>query len=70
MIRFEDGAPLIRMNTMALVGMSASGRAMDDQERKQVVENIVSESKPVMELYADGSGIAFELSANLATARA
>jgi ubiquinone/menaquinone biosynthesis C-methylase UbiE len=70
MIRFEDGAPLLRMNTMALVGMSASGRAMDDQERKQVVENIVSESKPVMELYADGSGIAFELSANLATARA
>ena len=42
---------------------------MDDQKRKQVVETIVSESRPVLESYADGSGIAFELSANLATAR-
>ena len=68
-MRFEDGAPLLRMNTMALVGMSAAGKAMDDRERKQVVETIVSESRPVLEPYADGSGIAFELSANLATAR-
>jgi ubiquinone/menaquinone biosynthesis C-methylase UbiE len=68
-IRFEDGAPLLRMNTMALVGMSAAGKAMDDQQRKHVVENIISESGPVLELYANGSGIAFELRTNLATAR-
>lgn len=68
-MRFEDGAPLLRMNTMALAGMSAAGKAMDDQERKQIVEKIVGESGPVLEPYADGSGITFELSANLATAR-
>jgi ubiquinone/menaquinone biosynthesis C-methylase UbiE len=68
-IRFADGAPLLRMNTMALVGMSAAGKAMDDQQRKRVVDDIVGESRPVVELYADRSGIAFELSTNLATAR-
>jgi SAM-dependent methyltransferase len=67
-IRFQDGEPLLRMNTMALVGMSAVGREMGDQERKSVVEAIVSESAPVLHPYADGSGLAFEVSTNLATA--
>ena len=68
-IRFGDGAPILRMNTMALVGMSAAGKAMDDQDRRRVVEEIVSESGPVLQPFADGSGIAFETSINLATAR-
>ena len=68
-IRFDDGAPLLSMNTMALVGMSAAGKAMSDEERKRVVEDIVSQSWPVLQPYTDGSGIAFELSANLAMAR-
>ena len=67
-MRFQDGAPLLRLNTMALVGMSAVGREMGDPERKRVVEAIVSESAPVLHLYADGSGLAFEVSTNLATA--
>ncbi|WP_281405446.1 MULTISPECIES: methyltransferase domain-containing protein [unclassified Mesorhizobium] len=69
-IRFEDGAPLLRLNTMALVGMSAACKAMTDQERKRVVEDIVSGSAAVLQSHSDGSGVAFELSANLATAKA
>lgn len=69
-MNFEDGAPLLRLNTMALVGMSARGKAMGDQERKRIVEDIVSESGPVLQSFAEGSGIAFELSTNFATARA
>ncbi|TPN84851.1 methyltransferase domain-containing protein [Mesorhizobium sp. CU2] len=68
-IRFEDGAPLLRLNTMALVGMSAAGKAMADQERKRVVDDIVGGSAPVLQSYADGSGVAFELASNLATAK-
>ena len=68
-IRFRDDAPFLRMNTMALVGMSAAGKNMDDQERKRVVEEIVSESAPTLEPYSDGSELAFELSTNLATAK-
>ncbi|BCH35237.1 ubiquinone/menaquinone biosynthesis methyltransferase [Mesorhizobium sp. L-8-10] len=68
-IRFDDGAPLLRLNTMALVGMSAAGNEMSDRERKRVVEKIVGESTPVLRSYADGSGLAFELRSNVATAR-
>lgn len=68
-IRFDDGAPLLRLNTMALVGMSAVGKAMTDQERQGVVDAIVNESVAVLQLYTDGSGLAFELSTNLATGK-
>ena len=54
---------------MALVGMSAAGKQMDDEERMRFVDTIVRESKPVHERYTDGSEMAFELSTNLATAR-
>jgi ubiquinone/menaquinone biosynthesis C-methylase UbiE len=68
-IRFDEGAPFVRLNTMALVGMSAVGKAMSDQERQGVVDAIVSESVSVLQPYTDGSRLAFELSSNLATAK-
>ncbi len=68
-IRFQDGAPLLRLNTMALVGMSTAGKAMSDEERKRIVEKIVDESGGVLKSYAEERGVAFELSTNLATAR-
>jgi ubiquinone/menaquinone biosynthesis C-methylase UbiE len=68
-IRFEDGTPFLRMNAMALVGMSAAGRTMSDEERKRVLETIVSDSAPVLRSYSDGSKLAFELSTNQATAK-
>ena len=68
-IRFKDGAPFLRLNTMGLVGMSAAGKDMGDQERKRVVEEIVSESAPALQPYSDGSELAFELSTNLATGK-
>jgi ubiquinone/menaquinone biosynthesis C-methylase UbiE len=67
-IRFEDGAPFARLNTMALVGMSAVGKTMADQERKRIVEAIIDDSAPVLQPYSDGPQLAFELSTNLATA--
>jgi ubiquinone/menaquinone biosynthesis C-methylase UbiE len=67
-MRFEDGAPLLRLNAMALVGMSAAGKKLRDQERQRVVGAIVSESEPVLRSYMDGSGLAFELRTNLMTA--
>ena len=49
--------------------MSAAGKAMGDQERKRVVDIIVAESAPVLESYANGAELAFDLSTNLATAK-
>jgi ubiquinone/menaquinone biosynthesis C-methylase UbiE len=68
-IRFEDGMVFLRLNAMALVGMSAAGKTMDDEERKRIVATIVGGGAPVLQRYANGSGTAFELSTNLVTAR-
>ena len=68
-MRLTDGAALLRLNTMALAGMSAVGKELDDEERKRVVEAIVSESAPVLLSYTDASDLVFELSTNLAVAK-
>jgi hypothetical protein len=57
------------MNAMALVGMSAAGKAMTDVQRKAAVEAIVADSAPVWQSYSDGSDPVFEVGANLATAK-
>jgi ubiquinone/menaquinone biosynthesis C-methylase UbiE len=67
-IRFEADAPFLRLNAMALVGMSAAGKAMSGAERKDVVEQIVSDSVPIQQSYTDGSMLAFEVRTNLSTA--
>jgi ubiquinone/menaquinone biosynthesis C-methylase UbiE len=68
-IRLEPDSPFVRLNAMALVGMSAVGRTMDEAGRTRVVETIVGESAPVAQAYREGAGLAFKLRANLATAR-
>jgi ubiquinone/menaquinone biosynthesis C-methylase UbiE len=68
-IRFDDGGAFLRLNTMVLVGMSDTGKAMGDQDRKRAVEAIVSASASVLHPYTDGSGLAFQLSTNLARAK-
>ena len=68
-IRFDGRTPFLRLNSMALVGMSAVGKQMGDEERRRVVEEIAAESLPVLQQFETGSVFAFELSTNLATAR-
>lgn len=67
-IRFDDGEPFIRLNTMAFVGMSSTGKTMSEEERKRVMENIIRESEPVLQQYSHGSELVFELRTNLAIA--
>ncbi len=67
--RFDDGTVFTRMNTMALVGMSAKAASMGDEERARVVETIAGESAGVIPSYGDGKAIAFEMATNFATAR-
>lgn len=68
-IRFEDGALFIRLNAMALAGMGAGSRNMDEDERARVVAAIERDSGGVLEANRDDAGFAFELRANVATAR-
>jgi ubiquinone/menaquinone biosynthesis C-methylase UbiE len=68
-VRFADAAPFVRLNTMALVGMSTASATTSDEQRAQLVAAIVKESADVLPPYADGEGIAFAISTNVATAR-
>jgi ubiquinone/menaquinone biosynthesis C-methylase UbiE len=68
-MRFDDGASFVRMNAMALVGMSGAGKSLNGAERQHILEAIVIDSAPVLEAYTDGL-LVFELCTNLATARA
>lgn len=68
-IRFGADIPFVQLNAMALVGMSAAGREMTDEERKRAVAAIAGECAPVLRDFADEEGVAFALCTNLATAR-
>ena len=67
-IRFKDGSVFVRLNAMALVGMSAASKEMSDEERGRTVAAITRDSADVVLPYTDKMGLAFELGTNVATA--
>ena len=68
-IRFDDASVFVRLNAMALVGMSAASKDMSDDQRGQIVAAIVRDSADVIRRQTDENGFAYEISANVATAR-
>jgi len=69
-IRVQDAALFARMNTMAVVGMSAKAKAMSETERAAVAATIAAGSLEAWRPHINGTDIVFELATNLATARA
>ena len=68
-IRFRDGQAFIRMNAMALVGMSAASKEMGDTERERILAAVVNDSEAIALENTGEKGLAFEMLANIATAR-
>jgi ubiquinone/menaquinone biosynthesis C-methylase UbiE len=68
-IRFDDGSVFVRLNAMALVGMSAASKEMDDEARAQVVEAVTRDSTDLVRAHTDEHGFAYEIGANVVTAR-
>ena len=66
-IRFSDAPAFVRLNTMALVGMSPASKGMGEEERRRVSAAIASDSEKALPPYTDAAGLAFEISANVAT---
>jgi ubiquinone/menaquinone biosynthesis C-methylase UbiE len=66
-IRFKDGNVFVRLNAMALVGMSASGKEMGDQDKERTVRAIVHDSAGVVRSNTDEACFAFEIGANVVT---
>lgn len=69
-IRFRDGTVFVRLNAMALVGMSAQATRLDDQGRQRIVQAITSDSADVVRAHNDDAGFAFAIGANFVSARA
>jgi ubiquinone/menaquinone biosynthesis C-methylase UbiE len=68
-IRFKDGGVFVRLNAVALVGMSAAAKAMTEEERERAIATIVRDSADALRAHTDEAGFAFDLAANVATAR-
>jgi ubiquinone/menaquinone biosynthesis C-methylase UbiE len=68
-LRFADAAPFLRMNAMAFVGMSTALGEASVEKRAELVAAIARESTETLAPHADGEGIAFAISTNVATGR-
>lgn len=66
---FPEGATFLRLNTMALVGMSGGSKSMDDDQRAKMVSAIMKDSAGHVQRYLAGNALVFEISSNVATAR-
>lgn len=68
-MRFADGSMWVRLNAMALVGMSAGAKEMSEAQRGDAVAAIARDSADIVRRGTDAGGFSFELRANMATAR-
>lgn len=68
-IRFADPSVFVRLNAMALVGMSAMAKQIGNEERATIVAAIMAESADAVAPHLDGQELAFDLLSNVATAR-
>jgi hypothetical protein len=62
--RFPDGAEFIRMNAMALIGMS--GTRSSDEERERLLDAVAEESIAAMRPSLDGAALVCEMRSNVA----
>jgi ubiquinone/menaquinone biosynthesis C-methylase UbiE len=70
-VRFGGGPAVFgRLNTMAVVGMSAAAKTMTDEERARVIAVVANDSVEALQPYADGSDLVFDLGSNIAIGRA
>jgi ubiquinone/menaquinone biosynthesis C-methylase UbiE len=67
-VRFREGAVFVRLNAMALVGMSAAPKEMSEGERERLTSAILKDSEPVLRRYSNAEGLAFEIASTLAVA--
>jgi ubiquinone/menaquinone biosynthesis C-methylase UbiE len=67
-LRFEDGAAFIHLNAMALIGMSAAAKELNDEGRAKMLADIVADSRRVLDRHTDGLAFTYEIGANVATA--
>jgi ubiquinone/menaquinone biosynthesis C-methylase UbiE len=68
-VRFPDGALFARLNAMAVIGMSETGKAMGEAQRGELAERIAAESTDVIGAATRDGVFVLPLRTTLATAR-
>ena len=68
-VRFSDGGLFARLNAMAVIGMTDTGKAMDESAQAQLAGRIAAESREVIARFTKDGEFVFSLTTNIATAR-
>jgi ubiquinone/menaquinone biosynthesis C-methylase UbiE len=68
-IRFQDGMTFVRLNAMALVGMSAAGKDATDADRERLIEVVVTESTPIVKQNTGSAGFSYDIGTNVTTGK-
>ena len=69
-IRFGAASEFVRLNAMALVGMSTTSGSLGDEERERMVAAIERDSAGLLRHHTDEAGLAYELCTNVVLATA
>jgi ubiquinone/menaquinone biosynthesis C-methylase UbiE len=69
-LHFADGSVFVRLNAMALVGMSAAAGTLDDESRERAIAAIVRDSAGLVERNTNTAGFSYEIGTNVVLARA
>ena len=68
-IRFAESTMFVRLNSNAVVGMGVPPSTMSDDKRTRLADLIAGDAADVVRQYSDAEGLAFELGANVVSAR-
>jgi hypothetical protein len=58
-----------RLNAMAVVGMSAAAKTMNDEQRAQAIDSVTTDSVKTLQAYLENNDLVFEIASNIAIAR-
>jgi ubiquinone/menaquinone biosynthesis C-methylase UbiE len=64
----DDPQSFVRMNAMALVGMSARGKEISEDERAALVQNILRDSDALVRSHSDAQGLHYDITSNIVVA--
>ena len=66
----EDGAAFVRLNAMALIGMSAAAAQLGEEGRERLLARVGEDSAGTVRAHTDAGGFCYEIASTLATAAA
>lgn len=68
-LRVPDAEAFLRLNSMALMGMSKVSSQLSENGRAHLLTLMQRESAPILARYRDNGGIVFEMGTNVASAK-